>query len=359
MFDFIPPEHYTPVYYNIILIIVLFSAIKLLTNGFKKKTDKSSLLLLLFITFFIGLRPISGGGFVDMFFYNKDFEYYAMGGQVRLGSDPLWNSFMKFCSAVMTAKMFFLTCALLYVVPLYVVCKKWVGANHYYLFLLVLASFSFWGYGTNGIRNGIATSLFVLGLSYYNNKKYISFLVFFIAINIHQSILIPLFSFILTMFYKDSKKYILGWLLAIPLSLLLGSFWETLFASSGFGGDRVSYLIAGNVNNDSFSYTGFRWDFLLYSGSAIYTGYYFIVKRKFKDIVYIQLFNVYVIANAFWILVIRANFSNRFAYLSWFLMAFIIFYPFLRWNFIKNQQRVLAYFIIGYFGFTYLMFLIK
>jgi hypothetical protein len=63
-------------------------------------------------------------------------------------------------------------------------------------------------------------------------------------------------------------------------------------------------------------------------------------------------------ANAFWILVIRANFSNRFAYLSWFLMAVIVFYPFFKMKFFKKQNKVLAYTILGYFGFTYLMFLI-
>ena len=39
---------------------------------------------------------------------------------------------------------------------------------------------------------------------------------------------------------------------------------------------------------------------------------------------------IYLTANAFWILVIRSSFSNRFAYLSWFLMAIIIFYPFFK-----------------------------
>jgi hypothetical protein len=361
MFDsIIPVSYYTHVYYNFILLVLVLGVIKLSSKPaiLQGKKEYKSMVLLIIVLLYMGLRPISGV-FTDMVNYNYIFEQFAMGYEIDVNGDILWNSFMKFCSAVMTAKMFFFICALLYVVPLYVASKKWLGANRYYLFLMALASFSFWTYGTNGIRNGVATSLFVLGLSYSNNKKLISFLIFFIALNIHQSILIPLFAFVLTIFFKDPKKYLLGWLLAIPLSLLLGSFWETFFASLGLGGDRVRYLTGGNINNDSFAYTGFRWDFVLYSASAIYAGYYFIVKRKFKDIVYIQLFNVYVTANAFWILVIRANFSNRFAYLSWFLMAFIIFYPFLKWNFIKNQQRVLAYCMIAYFGFTYLMFLIK
>jgi hypothetical protein len=62
-----------------------------------------------------------------------------------------------------------------------------------------------------------------------------------------------------------------------------------------------------------------------------------------------------VFANAFWILVIRANFSNRFAYLSWFMMALVIIYPFLKSQLMPNQNKVLARVILFYFAFTFLM----
>jgi len=137
----------------------------------------------------------------------------------------------------------------------------------------------------------------------------------------------------------------------------LGGIIETLVGSLGMGGERTYYLTT-TAYADQFVSTGFRWDFLVYSATAIYAGYYFIVKRQFKDIFYIQLFNIYVIANAFWVLVIRASFSNRFAYLSWFLMAIIIFYPFFKQQFFVKQQKVLAYTMLGYAGFTYFMFLI-
>ena len=117
-------------------------------------------------------------------------------------------------------------------------------------------------------------------------------------------------------------------MLCIPLSLVSGGFWEGLFA--GFMADeRSSYLTDGNINNDSFSSSGFRWDFLLYSASAVYTAYFFIFKKNFTDQRYNRLVCVYLAANAFWVLVIRANFSNRFAYLSWFMMGIVIVYPFL------------------------------
>ena len=128
--------------------------------------------------------------------------------------------------------------------------------------------------------------------------------------------------------------------------------------SLGFGDDRTSYLTDTRFA-DQFSAVGFRWDFLAYSATAVFAGYYFIIVKKFEDKIYIQLFNIYVTANAFWVLLIRASFSNRFAYLSWFLMALVIFYPFFKAAFFKDQPKVLARTIIGYFGFTYFMFLIN
>ncbi|MBN1184997.1 MAG: hypothetical protein JXB49_22115, partial [Bacteroidales bacterium] len=73
----------------------------------------------------------------------------------------------------------------------------------------------------------------------------------------------------------------------------------------------------------------------------------------FTDKLYVQIFNIYVAANAFWILVIRAAFSNRFAYLSWFLMGIVVFYPFFKRRFFRYQQLVLLGSAIAYYLFTY------
>ena len=357
----IPIPYYTPIFYNTVLVMVFFTVLKLFTKGYviqnPNKKEYTSLILMFAVILYMGLRPVSVY-FADMVTYNSRFLEYAKGRDLVLGKDVFWESFMKFCSTVMTAKIFFLVCAILYVFPLYKASKNWFGEDKYLVFLMFIASFSFWAAGTNGIRNAIATSLFVFGISYADNRK-LQFSIIALSFFIHASMIVPISAFVLIIFYKNPKYYMLGWLFCIPLSLALGDVFENLFALLGFGGNRISYLTEENVNKNAFAYTGFRWDFLIYSATAVFSGYYFIIKKKFTDKVYIQLFNIYVIANAFWILVIRANFSNRFAYLSWFLMAAVIFYPFFKQRFFKNQQKVLAYVILSYFGFTYFMFLIK
>ncbi|MFA9189953.1 EpsG family protein [Flavobacterium sp. FZUC8N2.13] len=308
--------------------------------------------LVIFTIFYIGFRPLSFV-FGDMGTYAEIFNKYQLGiDNSYFKEDYLFEFFIRTCAQTMSVEVFFLLCAILYVLPLWVACKKWFKDYAFYAFLALITSFSFWSFGTNGIRNGIATSIFLYALS--RDKLSIKILFIIIAFGFHKSIAIPVAALILTYFYSNPKKYFYGWLLCIPLSLVSGGFWEGLFA--GFMADeRSSYLTDGNINNDSFSSSGFRWDFLLYSASAVYTAYFFIFKKNFTDQRYNRLVCVYLAANAFWVLVIRANFSNRFAYLSWFMMGIVIVYPFLTKIQIKKQHQVLGLVLLAYFGFTFLM----
>jgi hypothetical protein len=328
----------------------------------RKLTDKKNLkskniygvFLLIFIVLYMGLRPISGSYFGDMVTYDNIFRRYTSGGVMLFQQDVGFDFFMSLCAKVMTVEFFFLLCAFMYVYPLYLGSKKLFKEYWFYSFLILVCSFSFWVYGTNGIRNGLASSLILLALM-CTDKKLVMVVLMFVAVSFHKTMLLPIIAYVITIFYKDSKKLFYFWLVCIPLSLAAGGVFESAFANLGFDDERLSYLTAGNVNNDEFSSSGFRWDFLIYSGSAVYAGWYFIFKRKYKDPIYLQLFNIYLICNGFWILVIRANFSNRFAYLSWFMMGLIIVYPFLKERFFKNQHSVLGTVIALYFIFTYFM----
>ncbi|CAM1339446.1 EpsG family protein [Tenacibaculum aestuarii] len=349
--DFIPLEYYTPIFFYTILLVVLFTFLELLTKGILK--IKYGLLLVFAIVLYMGLRPISGFYFGDTSTYAQIFERYQNGFAITTTKDVVFHYFTMFCSTIMGVHSFFLICAFIYVFPLYLVSKKWFKQYWFYAFLLLVASFSFWAGGVNGVRNSMAGSLFLLGIS--RDKRLFQFLWILMAISFHKSMLLPTMGFVLAQFYNKPKHMIIFWLLCIPLSLIAGESWEVFFANLGFEDDRLSYLTQGNVNDDKFSSTGFRWDFLLYSSCAVYAGWYFIVKKGFNDKIYNWLFITYLVANAFWILVIRANFSNRFAYLSWFMMALVIVYPFLKERIIKQQSMKLGLIIVIYFAFTFFM----
>ena len=125
--------------------------------------------------------------------------------------------------------------------------------------------------------------------------------------------------------------------------------------------DRMSGYLGAQSDEQTmvqFSSTGFRWDFLLYSAVPVLFTWYLTVKRNFEDRAFNIIAITYILANAFWVMVIRASFSNRFAYLSWFLYPLVIAYPLLRFNIWDKQDRKTAAILLLYEGFTFGMFLL-
>lgn len=319
-------------------------------------SSKSSLgnFFLWFVILYMGTRPISFV-FADMAVYALEFKEYANGAPLNADKEVVFGLFMKFCSTIMTAEIFFLVCAFLYVIPLYLASKKLFKDYWFYAFFILVISFSFWAYGTNGIRNGLATSIFVYALS--RDKKGLTIAFIVLSILIHTSLIVPAVAYTISLFYKNIKIYLLAWFVAIPLSLALGSFWENFFLNLGFIEQErvIGYFSDDQAYLDKIVKlkVGFRWDFLLYSAIGVVAGYYYIFKKKYNDAIYNRLFAIYLMCNALWILVIRANFSNRFAYLSWFLLGLIIIYPLLKVSIFNKQHLVIGRILFLYFLFTY------
>jgi predicted GNAT superfamily acetyltransferase len=57
-------------------------------------------------------------------------------------------------------------------------------------------------------------------------------------------------------------------------------------------------------------------------------------------------------------MMIRASYSNRFAYLSWFLYALVLAYPCLKFPIWKDQGRKASFIFLAHLGFTLFMNLI-
>lgn len=223
--------------------------------------------------------------------------------------------------------------------------------------LFVMGALSFYTYGTNGIRNGLACSITLVILSYVRGSKFDlikAVLLSFVAINVHKTTMLPICMMMASIWFVRSFKWAYTfWILSIFISLAAGGAVSSFFASLGFD-SRLSYL--GTIDADKFSRTGFRWDFLIYSMMPIILGYYIIYRRNIRNRMYEIILNTYTLSNAFWVMVIRANYSNRFAYLSWFMYPIVLAYPLLRldiWN--GRQGKYLRLIMIAHIGFTWFM----
>ena len=276
-------ELYYDIYINICFFLVLFT---LLHTAILKIDDPKNILfikfmgvsLFLFLLLYLGQRPVSGKYFGDMRTYYNYFAKYSSGSPILGSRDKFFHIFMKFFSFFVSVNNFFTILMFIYLYPMLKVSKTLFKDYWYYAFLMFVVSFSFYSYGTNGVRNGAATSLFLLGLS-FKEKKTTMAVCFLFSVLFHKTMLLPVIAFVLTYFYNNPRVYIKAWLACIPLSLMFGSVWVVLFSGLGFADDRLAGYLTTEMDPQNFSNTGFRWDFLFHSAFALFSGWYFVVKK--------------------------------------------------------------------------------
>lgn len=365
MIEFLPAGLYFPAHLTISICLTLLYFAQLSKPrlyGYEQKRQYGIMLIyaILFIVV-VGLRPISGHYFGDTVNYARSYE--SMKG-LPLGSimeegEWIFNGFMWYAAQHIPVQYFFLIIEILYVVPLVIACKKLVPNNPNVMLLFCMTAFSFFTYGTNGIRNGMACSLIILALAFMKDKtwksKCMAILLAYIAFGCHKSTALPILCMVICLFFKNTKYAIYFWLFSIFVSLVAGNSVESFFTSLGFD-DRMSEYSSANIDASLFSSTGFRWDFLLYSFMPILLGWYIVVKRRVKNNLYSYLLNSYIFCNAFWVMMIRASYSNRFAYLSWFIYPIVLAYPLLKFPVFKqkNNQKV-AWILLAHTMFTLLL----
>lgn len=267
---------------------------------------------------------------------------YANDDSNIVGGDMLFRLYNQFVRKLTDSYIiyFFIT-ALIYTGCYYWSCIKLAPKGTLIMFLMFCSSMFFIAYGVNTIRAGLAMALLIYGISSYQKNKILFYVLGICAINIHFSIALTFIAFIIANILKTPKFCFYLWCACIMASIFAGAWFENLFANIIDDSKFNNYVLASQ-ELDSHYKSGFRIDFILYSIIPIILGYYYIYKKKFNDKYYFGLYCTYIIANSFWILVIRANFSDRFAYLSWALMPILIIYPLLHQKLFKQQYLIIT-----------------
>jgi hypothetical protein len=446
----LPVSLYTPLYHHVMLLVIIACALLYWSKGghpgeFHHFNLAATILIGLGMAVFMGFRPISGIYFVDMGAYATEYERVQQGNEAR-ASDVLFNVLQRLCAPVLSANCFFFVCALIYIVPLALASWRIHGAWAFPVFLAFLTAFSFWAYGTNGIRNGMALSILILAFA-FDDKPVVMFALMATAFGFHGSTLLPAGAFLIVRYFKRTEIWFGFWLACVVLTVITGNFGQMLLSRfNPFAGEtRLDRYIGGSEG-------GFRADFIAYSiipviatlllamptrartkrlvarvtgrpalnrmtnriasspkgmgmgrfaslqsagpgGSVAYAGIAHIgpdsrvgfarkgqasgvrvassqrvggkkdywsrlpwVQLLRMDPFYARLVNTYLLANAVWILVIHAECSNRFSYLSWFMMPWVLLYPFVpgRYN-SRPRTGLIAATLFAQFLFTYIM----
>ena len=369
MFDWVPILQYTQYFNLLVLFLVLFAVLQCFTNQVLQKSTVQvnaifGVVVTILIILYMGLRP-AHYIFGDTIVYAKGFDRLTDNEFIfGLTNEWAFRDLMILHKRIGDIHSFFLLCAFIYVGSLWWAMKRIFG-NYYWIPLLVaLSMFTFWDYGVNGIRNGMGASVFILAISFVNQIP-IMILLAILATGFHTSIWLMIGAALAGWLYKNSKFYLIVWILCVIISWYWGDIIQGYIGNLSMFGedDKLSgYLLTTEEQQIREGYIyemRFRWDFLAYSAIAVGVGYYFIIKRKFKDEYYHWIYNAYLITNAFWVLIIRAQYTNRFAQISWFIMPLVLIYPFMKKRFWRDHERYLGVALLVFYAFAFYYNIIK
>lgn len=361
------PSLYIAIYYYLILFIVL----SVYKDGFhhskiKSYNDFYTISFISFLLAYITFRHLDQPRyFGDTGAYVRFFEEVQLWGleTFKERKDYGFTLLTYFCTFSESVRFYLFVVGFLYCVPLYLAFKKEYPSNYFFAILLYVCSFSFIGYGVNGLRNGLATT-FIIAMM-FTKKPSTAIIYGIVAASFHKSALLPFFMYYITKRYNDPKMYIKIWFFMNILVILTHNAMAGLIGSIDiFGGDsRLSDYATGESEVDltgRFSHTGYRWDFVAYSALPIVLGYYYIFKRNYINFFYQRLLCTYIGCNTFWILFIYRPYNNRFAYLSWFMYTVILAHPLLKNKKLLgiNQKMVEQSIILINYLFTFYMYII-
>ena len=295
----------------------------------------------------MGMRPHTAA-YGDTINYTHQFKLFVSTAPSQhwvWQREWLFDNLMRLFAKYSNLYAFFTLCAAIYVGTLWVALRRIFGEYNFVPFLIVISMFTFWTYGVNGVRNGMGASLFILAISYADNIPAM-LTIAFIAIGFHNSVLLMIGAALLAWVMNDSRIYLGIWVLCVVISFLFGTTiqeWIAGYANELSGENKLTnYLVMTEREMKSEGLivsTTFRWDFIAYSAMAVALGLYFTVRRNFQDEYYRWILNTYLICNAFWIIIIRAPYSNRFAQISWFILPIVLIYPFMRERFGLTKRR--------------------
>ena len=317
------------------------------------------LLLSLGLTLWMGFRPISFA-FGDT--VNYAMEYAKMDARhisINWGSEWVWQWLMNGCKAVgLSVNVFFTIVAAGYVLSALWAVYRFMPNDPLLGTIFLLNSLMFFPFGVNGLRNGLACHLVLLGSSFLLDDKWVpGALTSLVAIGIHRSTMLPITAVLIGVFLiRNVRLVIMFWIASIIISLVAGGTITNFFSSLGFDDRMTQYSTITDMSE--FSKTGFRWDFLLYSAAPIVMAWYVCIKKGIQDNWYNVICTAYCLCNAFWIMVIRSSFSNRFAYLSWFLYPIVIAYPLINMPLREDQDRFTGWALLSYAAFSVFMWFI-
>jgi len=317
------PESYAPVFFHSVLFLTIAVCLRLRGGRIGGAgTEVAFWGLGATVILFLGLRPVAVQ-------FGDTMNYASAYAAIPQGEPPTYewgfSALMRICSNVVPVEQFLLLCTAVYVLSImYAIHLRHPGARVETL-VAFIGAFSFYAYGVNGVRSGMAASLFIAAVASDGPARRVLLMV--AATSIHKSALLMVIAWIVTSRLPNPRAWSAAWCAALALSVVAGARLSTLVSSMpGLATDERAQVYFSPGSEDS---TGLRLDFVAYSIVPVLATERLVGSAIWTDRFYVGLRNLYLALNAFWLMTMHAAYTNRFAYLSWCLLPWVSTYPFL------------------------------
>lgn len=368
LFSFVPVAIYTKTFMWTVFAFCMFIGFDYLgsnnnRNLLKMHSQWPAFILAIVIALYMGLRP-DHYQFGDSYFYRHTYYNIVVNSTFSTKTEWLFAWIQNTCIRFgLNHHMFFFVVEIGYISFLYAACRKLLWENTWMAMLFCISALSFFTYGVNGIRNGLALHLLLFAFSLLaTEKKWVIPIVVVIcaaAMGIHRTTSLPILVALGSYFFiKDPKWVIYIWVTSVIASIVAGGMFVALLGDYLGAQDARASSYSTVTDMSQFSHSGFRWDFVLYSSIPVILTYYVSVKRQIRNRTFEVLANTYILSNSVWVLVCSMQFSNRVAYLSWFLYPVVIAYALIRLHIWEDQDKKSAYWLMGHASFTIIMMLL-
>lgn len=311
-------------------------------------------ILVIIMGVLMGLTPVEEGA--DKYNYMMEF----LGMYEERTSEPAWMLYNYVCKQLFGSVFvfFFIFTSLLYsFLYFYIASKLFPKSAIGYFLILTFGALGFAGYGSNTIRAGISIVLFLYAIC-VPTKNWIRLVIILFSLLTHKATIIPICAYFVTYLFNKRKVWELFWLLCLLLSVINVDL-SSLFEKVGFVDDRVDRY-ADSIGGTNDYGSQFRYDFLIYSLVPILISNIWMNRYKYINAFYTHVYRMYLFSNAIWLLAIRIAFSDRLAYLSWFLMPLLVLYPILSNGVrIRNAQRYVAFLMGIFIGLNVFLTILK
>lgn len=315
-------------------------------------------LFTIILSLFIGFRPVSVEYFVDMENYADSYNALRAADYVFFTAEDsnilFDNLYLYLATHGVNVTYFFLLIAVIYFVCIAWACSMLFPKDKFISILVYLSAFSTYSYGVNGIKAGAAAALFLVAVAFFQRRKWFGVIIFMLlSYGMHHAMVLPLVAFWVCVFVKEPKVFLVFWVACFVVALFHVTFFQELMA--GLVNEHGAEYLKGAGGYVKQIFGGFRIDFVLYSIIPMVVGLIAIEKKKIRSEKYEFLLNLYTLCNAIWLLCMYSDYTNRIAYLSWFLYPIVLIYPFLNEEWEGPQYKIFQWVVYGHLLFNLVM----